>query len=317
MNIPAAHAHALLETDFKNICAKLEAGGTLTTSERAMMERFATAAPPAPAEPPPPEDPPEPATPHALTAVLAAEWQVKARTARRWVRRFGPAVCAAPAALAERLLQAGRGLDHVRRRATDLLARPRADAPGAAPAEDLGEAGTLRGYLAQQERILALTIRRIETASAARDARGNLVPDVLTITRESGLARRASDNVLAVRRQMAKQGLDSGDLIGRATFEVIIYSIANRMILGVSRLRDQRAPEFVGLETEAAAAEALEPALLIAGFLAPLARAANQAAGIGLPGWVVDAFTKAAGDHLAQGEAQLRQARQTDLTEHN
>lgn len=51
MNIPAHLAASLLDTDFENICAKLKAGGTLTTAERAMLQKSAAnvaAVPPTP-----------------------------------------------------------------------------------------------------------------------------------------------------------------------------------------------------------------------------------------------------------------------------
>ena len=101
MNVPAHLAASLLEADFENVCAKLKAGGTLTTAERAFLQKAAQsgpASPPsavvAPSAAPPLTLTPEPSPAsgdHGVTAAQLDAWAdrygTKPRQLRRWIAR--------------------------------------------------------------------------------------------------------------------------------------------------------------------------------------------------------------------------------------
>jgi hypothetical protein len=97
MNIPAHLASQLLETDFENVCAKLKAGGTLTTAERAFLQKCAASQAPAGHPAPAASDAP----PIVLTALPSpangdgratreqlAEWTVTYGIEHRQLRRL-------------------------------------------------------------------------------------------------------------------------------------------------------------------------------------------------------------------------------------
>ena len=227
---------------------------------------------------------------------LASDWSVHLRTAQRWVARFGPAVCADEAALADRLLRAGRCLDHVRERANKILAAqtPPSVLPASADDAEPGDR-SLREFVGQQEDLLRGCIRRIAQANGP-------TPDNLTLTRESALAAKFSTNNGAARKQMAQLGIESGDLIARAAVARLVRAWFARACVALSRLRDTLAPELLELTTEAQAAAVLEPALIIAGLLDPFARVENLAAGCGLPDWFLAELRAAAADHVNPGD---------------
>ena len=85
-------ARQLLASDFENICAKLKAGGTMTTAERKMFEAHAQQIP----EPAPPsaEAPPDPAPASAplpsapSTEDKIARWEATYATKRRQLFRY-------------------------------------------------------------------------------------------------------------------------------------------------------------------------------------------------------------------------------------
>ena len=227
-----------------------------------------------------------------LASRLADGWQVAPRTARGWVAKFGGAICSEESSLADRLLSAGRCLDHVRARASKILAG-QASPVAVSEAGDPGDR-SLRAFVEQQEGLLRGCIRRIELANGP-------TPDTLTITRESALAAKFSVNIGAARKQMAQLGIENGDLIGRVEVERLVRAWGARAALCLSRLRDQLAPALLDLSAEAQAAHVLEPALIIAGMLEPFARVERLAAGCGLPDWFLTALRTGVTDHVNPG----------------
>ena len=95
MKIPAHLAKELLETNFANVCAKLTAGGTLTTAEAKMLAEHASRPdaaplPPEAAAPVQPEAAPETPPPAAgeATATQIAHWETIYETKRRQLYRY-------------------------------------------------------------------------------------------------------------------------------------------------------------------------------------------------------------------------------------
>ena len=248
--------------------------------------------------------------PAVKTAAIATRYGVTQRTAQRWLKRWGAEVVAADELLAKELLGDTKTPSSVRRVAASILADLALDAGAVAVADVSADpekaAGNLRGVLNGLQKHLDWADRQLRVAQSIHNQ-----ADVLTYSR---LYRELNSAVVANRLAQAKLGIDTGELIPRAEFARLAYALASRAALGIQRLRDKVAPSLVHRDSAEEVAERLEPTLIADLFVAPMARAANLAAGVGLPAWVVDEITRAVADHVATGAQVLTAARTQDLT---
>ncbi len=247
--------------------------------------------------------------PSVQTAAIAKRFGVTQRTAQRWVKRWGAEVVGDQAILARELLGDAKTPAAVRRIAATILADLALESGAVAEVDVSGDpekaAGNLRSRLNGLEKHLDWVDRQLRVAQSIHNQ-----VDVLTYSR---LYRELNGAVVANRLAQAKLGIDTGELIARAEFARLVYAIASRAALGIQRTRDKVAPTLVHLDTEEVA-ERLEPTLIAELFMAPFARAANLAAGVGLPSWIVDEIRRAVADHVASGAAELAAVQVVELT---
>ena len=233
---------------------------------------------------------------------VAKTWGVTPRTVRNWVGRYGAEVCGTAHLLAEKILTSPKSGADLHAKAAGFVAAHRM-------AIDVQSPGVVKGdmasFLAEQERFLGWAGTQLRMAQETGQL--GLVSTYAKLTREFG------STVLSTRKGMATLGLDSGDLVAWEELDRIIVALVNRLVYAVARLRDERAPGGVGLQDEAAVADWLEPRLLLAAVLQPVAAAANTACGTSLPERLVKAFKTAIGAHIQDGEAQLSVAMQNDI----
>lgn len=235
---------------------------------------------------------------------VARTWGVTGRTVRNWVGRYGAEVCADPLQLAEKILASPKSGAALHAKAAGIIAKQRN--PDDGNGADVVK-GDLASFLAEQEDFLGWSGTQLRLAQKTNQL--SLVSVYAKLTREFG------STVLSTRKAMATLGLDSGDLVSWEELDRIIGALVNRLVYAVARLRDERAPGGVGLPDEAAVADWLEPRLLLAAVLQPVAAAANTACGTSLPDRLVKAFKTAISAHIQDGEAQLSVAMQNDIKE--
>lgn len=247
--------------------------------------------------------------PPSLVAQVAAEYGVTPRSVRRWRAQDAP--IADPAALVawlkahDKLPASVRGRER-RRTITDQAAQAERTDWAALPAADIhARLGSLETWAGVAETHMRASI-------SGRDAEGKPVkdPGEFAFWQKAYLAFHGA--ALNARLAQSKLGIDTGELIPRADLERLLTALGGRLALGIQQLRDRLAPQLTRLDYAEEIADRLEPALIIAGLLDPVAEAIHHAAGIGLPGYVAAALRAAVAEVIAQGADQLA-ARQTAL----
>jgi len=206
--------------------------------------------------------------------------------------------------LAEKILASPKSGPALHAKAASIIAKHRNPADGGG--SDIVK-GDLASFLAEQEAFLGWAGTELKKAQQTNQL--GLVAVYAKLTREFG------STVLSTRKAMANLGLDSGDLVSWDELDRILGALVNRLVYAVCRLRDERAPGGVGLQDEAAVADWLEPKLLLAAVLQPVAAAANTACGTSLPDRLVKAFKTAIADHIQDGEAQLSVSMQNEIND--
>lgn len=103
----------------------------------------------------------------------------------------------------------------------------------------------------------------------------------------------------------AKLGRELGDQISRAEDERLDAALAAALYRAIDASLPSLCRRLVGLTHAEFVREQLEPALLSAAFLQPLAEAARLATDQRLPAWKIENFFRAAATYLESGRAQL------------
>lgn len=98
-----------------------------------------------------------------------------------------------------------------------------------------------------------------------------------------------------------KLGLDNGETLRRNT-EAFVAGIAFWSMRSVDDLITYLAPRLVGLTYPEEVREVMEPVLLDARFVGPLARGSQVESATALPAWVPDVVRAAVGNYIEDGE---------------
>ena len=101
--------------------------------------------------------------------------------------------------------------------------------------------------------------------------------------------RNYSDQKVRNLLAQAKLGLESGELVGKSDLAKLIRAFASRAWIALYKIQQGLCPKLVGLTTTREVMDRLEGPLFMGAYIGPFEHARDMAAGIGLPGWVVDA----------------------------
>ena len=104
------------------------------------------------------------------------------------------------------------------------------------------------------------------------------------------IRRNYSDQKVKNLLAQAKLGLESGELVGKSDLAKLVRAFASRAWIALYKIQQGLCPKLVGLTTTREVMTRMESPLFMGAYIAPFEHARDMAAGIGLPGWVVDAI---------------------------
>lgn len=291
--LDAAARTKIARANLANILKKLQAGKTLTRTDRETLDASSKDSPAADAR--------ADLSKFSLQE-LADYWRVKVRTISRWKLMAPPGPMRDVAAMVEWSAGQYKLSTACRKRIDELR-----NALGVSPLEkknvDWEQSQAKSPAKDNPDAALAAILRARDFAAwkFEQAARNNVRPDMKFY---ADLLSQFEGVIHDAQLRARKLGIDDGELLPRPEVERVVWALAYWLLRSTDQHLDALTSALTviapGLEGEAVR-RVLESELLSNRFLVPFAKAARVQGGVTLPTWLVAKMREATGDFLKKG----------------
>ncbi|MCH8328475.1 MAG: hypothetical protein IID15_08155 [Candidatus Marinimicrobia bacterium] len=244
------------------------------------------------------------------TSDIATYWGVTIRTAQRWIRNGLPV--RHPVLMAKHIITQRRCAPKARTRAQAILAAELSPSPKPADPADPADLSTdpAPDPPVEDPEYLAWASGKTGKSPNLEELRNYYAYKLGPATRTGSqidikfwtdLLIKIDESLRRDKLLAEKLGIDQGQILPRNVVERYLHTLAFWLMRGVDQLLRELPPKLLNITYAEEAYHLLEPPLLDARFLAPLARAAANPSGISLPTWFITTLTDAVDDYIEHG----------------